>query len=146
MKQEFREPANYFLILKAISFGHTKQNEIVTYTSIDKSIISKYIQNLEEIRVIRREYPATEKKEMRKSARYAFSDNYFRFWFRFVYPNRTLIEKGAEAAYESMKKEYNTYLGGIFEKVSKEFLLRIFPPICPQKILTNLLIKIKYNR
>ncbi len=35
---------------------------------------------------------------------------------------RTLIEKGSEAAFESMKKEYNTYLGGIFEKVAKEFL------------------------
>ncbi len=127
MRQEFREPANYFLILKAISFGHTKQNEIVNYTGIDKSIISKYIQNLEEIRVIRREYPVTEKKEMRKSARYAFSDNYFRFWFRFVYPNRTLIERGAEAAFEVMKKEYNTYLGGIFEKAAKEFLWKAHP-------------------
>ena len=127
MKQEFREPANYFLILKAVSFGNTKQHEIVNYTNIDKSIISKYIQNLEEIRVIRREYPVTERKETRKSARYAFSDNYFRFWFRFVYPNKTLIERGSEAAFEAVKKEYNTYLGGIFEKAAKEFLWKTHP-------------------
>ncbi len=127
MKQEFREPANYFMIMKAISFGYTKQNDIATYTNIDKSIISKYIQNLEEIRVIRREYPVTEKKEMRQSARYAFSDNYFRFWFRFIYPNRTLIEQGSEAAFEVLKKEYNTYMGGIFEKAAKEFLWKSHP-------------------
>jgi len=33
LRQEFREPANYFAILKAISFGYIKQNEIVTYTN-----------------------------------------------------------------------------------------------------------------
>jgi AAA+ ATPase superfamily predicted ATPase len=84
LKQEFREPANYFAILKAISFGNERQNEIANYTGIDKSIISKYLQNLEEVRIVKREYPVTERKERRGSARYVFSDNYFRFWFRFV--------------------------------------------------------------
>lgn len=127
MKQEFREPANYFQILKAVAFGNTKQHEIVNYTNIDKSIISKYIQNLEGIRIIRREYPVTERKESRKRTRYAFSDNYFRFWFRFIYPSKTLIERGSEAAFELTKKEYNTYLGGIFEKVAAEFLWKNAP-------------------
>lgn len=124
MKQEFRQPANYFAILKAISFGNTKQNEISNHAGIDKTIISKYLQNLERIRVVRREYPVTEKKEKRKNARYAFSDNYFRFWFRFVYPNRALIESRPDEAFEIMKKEYGTYLGLIFEKVAAEFLWR----------------------
>ncbi len=122
LKQEFREPANYFAILKAISFGNMKQNEIVNYTNIDKSIISKYLKNLEEIRVIRREYPATERKETRKSTRYIFSDNYFRFWFRFVYPHKTFIERGAPDAFEIMKHSYDAYLGFVFEGVACDFL------------------------
>lgn len=127
LKQEFREPANYFAILKAISFGYIKQNEIVTYTNIDKSIISKYIQNLKEIRIITREFPVTEMKEKRKNLRYVFSDNYFRFWFRYVYPNKTLIERRDDAAFASMKKTYNIYLGVIFEKVAAEFLWETKP-------------------
>lgn len=122
LRQEFREPSNYFAILKAISFGYTKQNEITTYTNIDKSIISKYIQNLEEIRIITKEFPVTEKKEKRKNNRYVFSDNYFKFWFRYVYPNKTLIERRNDAAFESMKNTYNMYLGAVFEKVASEFL------------------------
>ncbi len=127
MRQEFREPANYFAILKAISFGYIKQNEIVTYTNIDKSIISKYIHNLEEIRIITREFPVTENKERRKNIRYMFSDNYFRFWFRYVYPNKTLIERRDDAAFASMKKTYNMYLGIVFEKVASEFLWETKP-------------------
>ncbi|MCX9088960.1 MAG: ATP-binding protein [Candidatus Methanoperedens sp.] len=127
LRQEFREPANYFAILKAISFGYVKQNEIVSYTNIDKSIISKYLQNLEEIRVITREFPVTEKKEKRKNNRYVFSDNYFRFWFRFVYPNRMLIEKRDDGAFASMKKTNNMYLGAVFEKVASEFLWETKP-------------------
>lgn len=123
MKQEFREPANYFAILKAISFGNTKQNEIVNYTNIDKSIISKYLKNLEEIRVIQKEYPITERKEKRKNARYTISDNYFRFWFRFIYPYKTLIEQGSSDAFEIMKKSYDAYLGIIFEDIARHFLL-----------------------
>lgn len=125
LRQEFREPANYFAILKAISFGNTRQNKIVNYTNIDKGIISKYLQNLEGIRIIKKEYPVTDRKEKRKNMRYDFSDNYFRFWFRFIYPNKTLIESRAEDAFEAMKKEYNTYLGRVFEKVAREFVLKI---------------------
>ena len=122
LKQEFREPANYFAILKAISFGKTRQVDIVHYTNIDKSIISKYIQNLEDIRVIKKEYPVDDRKENRRNVRYVFSDNYFRFWFRFIYPNRTLIERGSINAFKSVDREYNQYLGHIFEQVAAEFL------------------------
>ncbi len=127
MRQEFREPANYFAILKAISFGNTRQNEIVNYTGIDKSIISKYLKNLEEIRVIRREYPVTERKETRKSARYVFSDNYFMFWFRFVYPYKTSIEKGSLEAFGIMERSYGQYMGLVFERVSSDFLWKKRP-------------------
>ena len=128
LKQEFREPANYFSILRALSFGYTRHNEIVDYTSLDKTIISKYIQNLERIKIIRREYPVTERKEKRKNARYTFTDNYFRFWFRFIYPNKTLIEKGeAGQVIRAIKQDYGSYLGHIFEDVGREFLWKVVP-------------------
>ena len=127
LKQEFREPANYFAILKAISFGYTKQNEIADYTGIEKSIISKYMKNLREVRIIKKEHPVTDRKEKRKNARYAFVDNYFRFWFRFIYPNKTFIESASHEAFEIMKKNYGQYLGYIFEKTAAEFLLKKRP-------------------
>ena len=128
LKQEFRDTANYFSILKAISFGNTKHNEIVNYTDIDKSIISKYLQNLEKIRIIKKEYVITDRKEKRTNLKYGFTDNYFRFWFRFIYPNKTFIEKSEinEIA-RIIMRNYNTYLGFIFEEVVMDILWKIRP-------------------
>ena len=128
LRQEFREMTNYFSILKAISFGNTRHSEISNYANLDKTIVSKYIQNLERIRIIKREYPITEKKEKRKDARYRFIDNYFRFWFRFIYPNKMLIEKGeADRVIEIIKRDYDSYLGHIFEDIGREFLWKVKP-------------------
>ncbi len=128
LKQEFREPANYFSILKAISFGYTRHGEIADYTGIDKTAVTKYIQNLEKVRIVRKEYPVTEKKEKRKSARYSFTDNYFKFWFRFIYPNKTSIEmENYRSVLNTIKENYSTYMGQPFEKACKEFLWRKKP-------------------
>lgn len=128
LKQEFRDPANYFSILKAIAHGNTKQGEITCYTRIEKSIISKYLQNLENTRLIRREYPVTERKEKKGKARFRFTDNYLRFWFRFVYPSRTAIEKGeGEKIAKTIKEAYSAYMGPVFEGLCEEFLWRDKP-------------------
>jgi len=128
LKQEFRDTANYFSILKAISFSNTKYGEIISYTGIEKSIISKYLQNLETARIIKREYPVTDRKEKRKNMSFVFTDNYFRFWFRFVYPNKTTIEKGeSRAVLDSIEKSYDSYLGFVFEGFAREMLWTIKP-------------------
>ena len=48
------------------------------------------------------------------------SDNYFNFYFRFIYPNKSeIISTDRVAGFDA---DYNRYLGRIFEKVSEEFL------------------------
>jgi len=70
-----RGTARYFAILKAIAYGKQRFGEIANFTKLDKSIISKYLDNLAIIRLIRKEYPVTHKKEVR-NARYVFNDIY----------------------------------------------------------------------
>lgn len=128
LKQEFRDVSNYFSILKAIAFGNTRHGEIATKAEMEKGILSKYLQNLEKIRVIRREYPAGDAREKRKNVRFRFADNYYNFWFRFVYPNRTAIEKGDSGkVLEKIKKEYAQYFGPIFEDICIDFLWKAKP-------------------
>lgn len=122
LKQELRETARYFSILKAIAYGKHRFGEVANFTELDKSIISKYLNNLAVLRLIKKEYPVTQKKEIR-NARYVFSDNYLNFWFRYVYPYRSLIEEGKiERLFDSIKDDFNSYLGFVFEKVCKEFI------------------------
>lgn len=120
--KELREPANYFLILKSIAFGRNKYGEVVNFTGLDKTIISKYLDNLIKLHIIKKEFPATQKKELRNAA-YIFEDNYFNFWFRFIYPNKQIIEEGKQSVLiENIKDELNVYFSHAFEKACMEFL------------------------
>ena len=47
----------------------------------------------------------------------------FRFWYRFVPPNISLIARGAtELAYHRIAPEQSAYMGGIFEEICKQYL------------------------
>ncbi|MEA1943853.1 MAG: ATP-binding protein [Euryarchaeota archaeon] len=122
LKEELRETARYFSILKAIAHGKHRFGDIANFTELDKGIISRYLGNLATIRLIRKEYPVTQKKEVR-NARYIFNDNYLNFWFRYVYPYRSLIEEGRTTElFDLIREDFNSYLGFVFEKICREFL------------------------
>ena len=126
MRYEFEDVSTYKLILKAIAFGKTKINEIKDFLKIKRTDITPYIKNLIETDFIERVVPLTENIKSRKG-RYFLKDNFLKFWFRFIYPNLSSIE---EATFDvsAIKKEYNTYLGFVFEDVCKELIkeLRFF--------------------
>ncbi len=95
LREELREPRNYFSILRAISMGKTRPAEIINETGFDKNMVGKYLSVLTDLKIIRREVPVTEWGfEKSKKGMYLLEDNFFRFWFRYVYPNRSFIEEG----------------------------------------------------
>jgi AAA+ ATPase superfamily predicted ATPase len=60
------------------------------------------------------------KPESRK-IRWMLNDNYLRFWFRFIYPNQSLIEMGKyDMLREYIVKNYEQYSGLILEKYFRE--------------------------
>ncbi|MCE5205718.1 MAG: ATP-binding protein [Porphyromonadaceae bacterium] len=109
-----KEYGTYFSILQLIASGKTTQSEI-------DSIIGKntgaYLVNLEkEYSLITKNKPMFSKPESRK-ARWSLNDNYLRFWFRFIYPNQSLIEMGKyDLLREFIHKSYEQYSGSILEK------------------------------
>lgn len=94
LQQELREPKNYFAILQAIAAGRTKLNEIKLATGIEGP--SVYLETLEQLQLVERVVPVTE-TQPQKSRRglYRLKDHYLRFWFRYVHPNRSQLERGA---------------------------------------------------
>jgi hypothetical protein len=50
----------------------------------------------------------------------------FRFWYRYVFGNRTLLETGAQDTVLKRRIEpnYSEYMGLVFEKVCKQYLYR----------------------
>ncbi|WP_297607574.1 ATP-binding protein [uncultured Sutterella sp.] len=61
-----------------------------------------------------------------KKTIYAISDNFFRFWFRFIAPQRSNIEGGelTEVLYKDIARALTTFLGPVFEDVCRQYLRR----------------------
>ena len=122
MRYEFEDVSTYKLILEAIAHGKTKLGDIKDFIGVKRTDISPYLRNLIEVGMIKREVPITEKAKSRLG-RYYISDNFLKFWFRFIYPNISAIEEGIFDI-DLIKSNYNHYLGGVFENVARQFLIK----------------------
>ena len=114
----------YNSIITAIAEGASKLNEISTKAGMESGPCSKYLSVLIELGIVKRETPVTEKPG--KKTIYTIEDNFFRFWYRFVPGNLSLISSGRfPAAYSRLvKARMHEYMGLIFEKMCKEYLLK----------------------
>lgn len=123
LRQEVQEPGVYSAIIEAIASGYTKANEISTKIGEDSAKCLKYIKTLCELGILHKETPFGEKEASRKTI-YGISDFMFRFWYRYVFANRTLIETGAQQAVwlKKIEPDYNGYMGLVFEKVCADYL------------------------
>ena len=123
LRQEVQEPGVYSAIIEAIAGGHTRANEISTKIGEETAKCLKYIKTLCELGIVYKETPFGEKETSRKTL-YGISDQMFRFWYRYVFTNRTLIETGAgEAVWlKRIQPDYSHYMGLTFEKICTDYL------------------------
>ncbi|MCH4890632.1 ATP-binding protein [Acidaminobacter sp. JC074] len=127
MRQELRETSIYNTLISVIALGNTKLNEIYQKTGIDKAKIGVYLKNLIELGIIEREFPITEKTKAKANVQrglYRITDNYFRFWFKFIFPNYSDLEEGnLEEVYDNLIESLNTeYTSFVFEEICIEYL------------------------
>ncbi len=121
LKQEVREPAIYNAIITAIAVGASKMSEISSKVAEDTSVCSTYIKNLISLGIVKKETPYGEKSS-RKTI-YSIEDNMFRFWYRFVPENTSVISRGAtDLAYKRIEPVLSTYMGSVFEEICKQYL------------------------
>ena len=125
LRTELREPRTYASLLHAIAGGATRLNEISQRVGLDATSVNKYLSVLRELGLVKRETPITERAPQKsKKGLYKIADNYVKFWFRFVLPNRSLIESGNTAlVYEQMiAPNLSHYMGEIFEDVCRQYI------------------------
>ncbi|MBP1911865.1 ATP-binding protein [Thermococcus stetteri] len=123
LRYEFSEVSTYKRILEAIALGRTTPREIRDFTGLRHSDISPYLRNLIEADLVVREVPVTSKRTSKKG-RYYVADNFLAFWFRFIFPNLSRIEDGTFSV-EEIRGSYSHYLGWVFEKVARQFLVEL---------------------
>ncbi len=119
--EELRVPTHYMDILTAISLGKCYLSEISDFTKIKRENLTTYLSSLELLELISREYPVLVES---KRSRYYIVDPFFEFWFKFVRPNKAALELGLEEnVWKNISEEFNSHVGKIFEKISKEYIV-----------------------
>lgn len=128
LHQELRETPVYNSIIEAVALGNTKLNEISQRSLVDDTAkTGVYLKNLIELGIVEREFSVDAGlKEMANSSRgiYHLADQFFRFWYTFVFTNYSQLEDGdVDGVYsyviEPALQEFASFP---FEDICKEFL------------------------
>lgn len=111
----------YFSIISAISRGKTSRSEI---ESIVGREIGGYLTKLEkEYGIISKRQPLFEKSST-KNVRYTIEDNFFTFWFRFIYKYSYIIEiENYEGLKTIIDRDYATFSGLMLERWFKRMIV-----------------------
>ena len=124
LKQEVREPSIYTAIITAIAVGASRMSDISNKVGEDSNICANYLKSLINLGIVKKETPYGEKTS-RKSI-YSIEDNMFRFWYRFVPNNNSVIMRGAaDIVYRRIEPQLSEYMGAVFEEICKQYLWKL---------------------
>jgi len=113
--EEFgKEYTTYFSILSLLASSKTARVEI---ESILNKNVGGYLDRLEnEYSIIKKVKPIFA-KEGSRTLRYEIIDNFFNFWFRFIYKYKSAIEiENYEYVKDIVNRDYTTYSGRVLER------------------------------
>ncbi|MGC9005536.1 MAG: ATP-binding protein, partial [Candidatus Micrarchaeia archaeon] len=128
IKTELPDATTYLNIIKLIAQGRTKANEIADMLTIKTTSLAYFLNILEkDLDVIKKEVPVTEKRpEKSKKTLYFLKDNFFRFWFKYIYPNLSELEIGnVQPTARKIKNEQSQFIGRVFEDIGKEVMVEL---------------------
>jgi AAA+ ATPase superfamily predicted ATPase len=116
-------------ILEAIAGGATRVTEIANEIGRDASSLSRYLQNLTQLAILEQEHPVTDPDGR---GLYRLTDDFLRFWFRYVAPNRGTLEQGRTTPVRSTIAEtLPTHTSRTFEAVCQQAVRTpAFPVSC----------------
>jgi hypothetical protein len=124
LREELREVSSYQAVLGAIAAGQTSIRGIATAAGLPERGLTYYLDQLESLGYVKRRYPLTGKKHNPRELRFVLEDPLLRFWFRFVFPHRSAVQRlGPERTLaELVAPELDAYFGSCFERLCREGL------------------------
>lgn len=112
IKNDLSDIVTYSSILYAISLGNRKIGDIASFLNLKSSYLTRYMQKLVDLMILEKIVPINENPSKSKFGRYEIEDNFLKFWFAFIYPNK--VNK------KTIKKEIDDLLlEDSFIKISK---------------------------
>ena len=136
LKLEFgRFYRSYFSILEAVSLGRVTPKEISDGTGLKPLTVGKYLSELtNHYEYLVREVPVTENPLKTRKVAYRISDEFFNFWFRFIYHNYTALEENPERVFERFRAEFSAFVGETYERIAREFVKGLNLGFKPERV------------
>ena len=129
LRMELKETHLYKSIMLAINSGASAFSKIREQLDEVPAKVSKYISVLIDLGYIRKEVPCGEKEKTRNTL-YSICDNYFAFYFMFIYKHQNMLNGliSPELYYERelTKEKLNTFIGHRFEAICESYLKEQF--------------------
>ena len=132
LNEEVQTPINYFSVLKAISDGNHKLSKIGMTMEQDTSAITPYLKTLIDLGFVTKNVPITEKNpERSRKGLYYVSDNFIRFWFRYVYPFKGELElDNQQGIYDPLVEYQQIVLDEMGKDFKQKFVAFAYESIC----------------
>lgn len=124
LREELRDVSSYQAVLSAIASGETSIRGISTSAGLPERGLTYYLDQLQALGYVARRYPLTAKKPHARQLRFVLDDPLLRFWFRFVFPHKSAVQRlgPARAFAELIKPQLDSYFGSCFERLCREAL------------------------
>ena len=120
--ENVRVHAKYNSILHSIGSGKEILKEIQDFTKMSPTAMPAYIKRLDELLdLVGKKDPVLGKERL---GRYTIRDNFFKFWYKFIFPHQTALNLGNDRlVLKIIEENLNSYVGRIFEDIVKELLI-----------------------
>jgi uncharacterized protein len=96
LRQELRDPGQYFSVLEAIARGATRNSQIAALTGLDTAQTHQHLAVLERLQLVEQRRPITASPRSKRTS-YAIRDGFLDFSFRFVEPYRSRLRTRVDA-------------------------------------------------
>lgn len=120
---DYTKSMNAERIFYAISNGHKKYGEIENRLGLKTNgNLAKQLTSLEEMEIVAKVYPINKPNDNKKAS-YEVRDNLLRFYYTFVYKNKSALQMlGAEAFYEEyVETAITTFISHRFEEIARTY-------------------------
>ena len=125
LNEALREPRHYFAVLEAIGVGHRTLSEIAQAAGLERTNVPKYLSTLVSLGVVERQTPLKPGPRSRQQrGLYFISDPYLRFYFRFIVPYQSDLQRGeVERVWGAIEGQLPAFVGStVFEELCRAWV------------------------
>ena len=124
LNERLDEPHVYESVLATIASGFHEWSEIAGIARVAETKLGHYLQTLQALELVERRQPVLAARGNRHG-RYFVKDAFLRFYYRFVLPHRTAIQRGmlgrtVQTIVEDLRAFIGTY---VFEELCRDWAL-----------------------